>query len=381
MLSDRIDAVPPSGTVALSDRVKQKKAAGEDVVDLSVGEPDFPTPEPAVKAAERALHEGKTGYGPSRGIPQLRDAIAKRHTERRATPCQVENVMVTPAKHALLTFFLTTVDPGDEVIIPSPAWVSYAPQVLLCGGRPVHVEMDAAGRIDAESVKARLSGKTRAVLLNSPSNPTGAVQPEATVQALLDIAHDEGIWLLSDEVYGELTYDGHEAPSPAALQGSLENVAIVDGVSKTYAMTGWRIGWLIGPTGLMDAAVKVQQHSVTHPTLFAQYGAVEALAGDQTALARMQEAFAKRREIVVDGLDALDASFPDPMGAFYAFPRLPGFESGETLADALLDEVGVAVTPGEAFGPGGEGHVRMSYAASEAEIRDALDRIEQVVEG
>lgn len=380
MLSDRIGTVPPSSTVALSDRVKEKKAAGEDVIDLSVGEPDFGTPDPVVKAAEQALREGKTTYGPSRGIPELRRAIARRHRERRQTPCTVENVMATPAKHALLTFFLTTVDPDDEVVIPSPSWVSYAPQVRLCGGEPVRVERGPDGRIDTDAVEEAISDSTRAIVLNSPSNPLGAIQPREIVAELLEIAREHDIWLLSDEVYAELTYGGAEAVSPAAAQDGLSNVAVVDGVSKTYAMTGWRIGWLIGPEGLMDAAVRVQQHSVTHPTLFAQYGAVEALTGDQTSLARMREAFAERREAVVDGLEALDATFPTPEGAFYAFPRFDAFDSGEELADALLDEVGVAVTPGEAFGPGGEGHVRFSYAASMEDLEEALDRIATVVE-
>lgn len=380
VLSDRIGTVPPSSTVALSDRVKRKKADGEDVIDLSVGEPDFPSPQHVVKAAEQALHEGKTTYGPSRGIPELREAVAKRHRERRATPCEVENVMVTPAKHALLTFFLVTVDPGDEVIIPSPAWVSYAPQVRLCGGEPIRVERESDGSIDVEKLVDLAGERTRAVVLNSPSNPLGAVQGERTIRDLLELCRARDTWLVSDEVYAELTYDGVEAPSPAALQQSLDNVAIVDGVSKSYAMTGWRIGWLIGPAELMDAAVRVQQHSVTHPTLFAQYGAVEALAGDQTPLEEMRAAFAKRRKLVVDGLTHLGATFPDPRGAFYAFPRFPSFDSGEDLSDTLLEEAGVAVTPGEAFGPGGEGHVRLSYAASEAEIEEALERIAGVVE-
>lgn len=380
VLSDRIGSVPPSSTVALSDRVKAKKKAGEDVIDLSVGEPDFGTPDPVVKAAEQALRDGKTTYGPSRGIPELREAVADRHRARRSVPCAVENVLVTPAKHALLTFFLTTVDPGDEVLIPSPAWVSYAPQVRLCGGDPVHVPMDDGGRIDPDAVEAAITDRTRAIVLNSPSNPTGAVQDRSTVASLVEIAQARDLWLLSDEVYAELTYDGAEAPSPGEIADGLDHVAIVDGVSKAYAMTGWRIGWLIGPEELMEQTVKVQQHSVTHPTLFAQYGAVEALRGDQTALARMREAFAERRTLVLEGLADLGARFPDPEGAFYAFPRLPGFDSGEELAETLLEEAGVAVTPGEAFGPGGEGHVRLSYAASTDQLEQALERIGRTVE-
>lgn len=379
MLSKRIRAVPPSGTVALADVVKAKKAAGERVVDLTVGEPDFPTPAHVVAAAKAALDAGRTKYGPSMGVLALREAIARRHTERRATPTEVANVMVTPAKHALLTFFLTVLDPGDEVLIPTPAWVSYAPQVLLCGGKPVEVRLTPEGRLDLERLKEATTPRTRALVLNSPSNPTGGVLPEEDLRGALDLTRDAGAWVLSDEIYADLTYDGVEAPSPAALQGSLEGVAIVDGVSKGYAMTGWRIGWLLGPETLVKAANKVQQHSVTHPTLFAQDGAVAALTGDQACVAEMRATFEARRDKVTAALGALEATFPQPKGAFYVFPRFASHDSGEKLAMELLEKAGVAVTPGEAFGPGGEGHVRVSYAASDAELDAALDGLAKVV--
>ena len=330
-----------------------------------------------MEAGKKALLDGKTGYAPSMGIPELRQAIATRHTEHRDTPVASENVLVTPAKHALLTFFLTILDPGDELLVPTPAWVSYGPQARLCGAEPVEVpSLEAGARLDVDGLHEALTPRTRGLVLNSPSNPTGAVLPEEDVRAALEIAQDAGIWLISDEIYADLIYGDAKAPSPAGLQGSLENVAIVDGVSKGYAMTGWRIGWLIGPTVLMDQAKKVQQHSVTHPTHFAQYGAVAALEGDQTCVSEMREAFQARRDLMVDGLERLGATFPRPEGAFYIFPTLPGFDSGEKLSQALLQEAGIAATPGEAFGKGGEGHVRMSYAASEEDLRAALEGIE-----
>lgn len=379
VLSDRIESVAPSGTVAVGDRVKQKKAAGEDVIDLSVGQPDFPSPPEAVRAAEQALADGETGYGPSRGLPALREAVAERHRTRRSTPCEAENVLVTPAKHALLTAFLCTVDPGDEVVLPSPSWVSYAPQVKLCGGRPVHVETDD-GHVDPDDVHAAVTDDTRAIMLNAPSNPTGAVQPPSTVEALREIARDEDLWLVSDEVYGDLTHGDVDHVSPAADPGDLSNLAIVDGVSKAYSMTGWRVGWLVGPTELVEAAVKVQQHSVTHPTTFAQHGARAALEGADASLKRMQDAFQRRSHLVADRLDELGAEYPPLEGAFYAFPRFPGVDDGHELAHHLLEEAGVGVTPGEPFGPGGEGHVRISYAADEDDLAEALDRIESTVE-
>lgn len=379
MLSDRIQAVPGSETVAISDSVKEKRAAGEDVVDLSVGEPDFPTPPPVVKAAEKALHDGHTHYGPSAGIPELREAIVERQSHRRGTECAIENTLVTPAKHALFTFFLCTLDPGDEVILPTPAWVSYEPQIRLCGATAMHAQTQG-GHINPDDINEALTPDTKAIVLNSPANPTGTVQPEATVKALLDIAQDDELWLVSDEVYGELTHGSHTAQSPARIQGSLDNVAIIDGVSKAYAMTGWRIGWLLGPTPLIQSALKVQQHSITHPTLFAQYGAAEALRGDQSQLERMKTAFEQRRDYVVDRLDDLGATYPAPDGAFYAFPRFPGIEDGHAFAKHLLETQGVAVTPGEAFGTGGEGHVRLSYAASQEALETAFDRIESALE-
>ncbi len=380
MFSDRIATVPASGTVALADKVKQMRRQGKRIIDLSVGQPDFPTPSHIVAAAKKALDDGKTGYGPSLGIPELREAVADRHTKRRDTPVAVDNVLVTPAKHALLTFFLTVLDPGDEVIIPTPAWVSYAPQVLMCGARPVEVPTHRDGSLDLEAMAQAITDDTRAIVINSPSNPTGAVLSPDDIRGALDLAQDHGCWLLSDEIYSELTYGGTEAPSPAALQDSLDGVAIVDGVSKSYAMTGWRIGWLIGPDELIENATKVQQHSVTHPTLFAQYGAVQALIGDQTPVDEMRQAFTQRRRLVVDGLTDLGATFPEPRGAFYLFPTLPGFDSGHELANVLLDEVGIAATPGEAFGAGGDGHVRLSYAASQADLEAALEGFATVIE-
>lgn len=381
MFSERIASVPVSGTVSISDAVREREAAGEEVVDLSVGEPDAPTPDAAVAAAEKALRDGKTTYGPSQGIPELREAVAADHERLRGVPTRADKVLVTPAKHALLTTFLTLLDPGDEVIIPSPAWVSYGPQVRLCGATPVQVAMKASGQVDVDAVQEAIGPATRALLVNSPSNPTGAVQSRETMQALTELAGDEGVPLVSDEVYGKLTYDDTTFTSAAEVAPDEAEIVTVDGVSKAYAMTGWRIGWLVGSDELIEQAIKVQQHSITHPTLFAQYGAVDALEGDQSSVERLRKGFAERRRFLVDALESIGATFPDPGGAFYVFARFPGVDDGEAFAHRLLEETGVAVVPGEAFGPGGEGHVRISYAASQGALERAVEGFREVVDG
>jgi len=379
VFSDRIASVPVSGTVSISDAVRERRAAGEEVIDLSVGEPDAGTPEPVVAAAEKALRDGATTYGPSQGIPELRDAIAEDHRRLRGERVEPSRVLVTPAKHALLISLLTLLDPGDEVIVPSPAWVSYGPQIRLCNAEPVPVPVDDDGQIDVEAVQNAVTGSTEAILVNSPSNPLGVVQPEATLEALAETAADEDLTLVSDEVYGKLTYEGTPFTSAAEVAPDDLDLVTVDGVSKAYAMTGWRIGWLVADEDFVDEAIKVQQHSITHPTLFAQHGAVEALQGDQGFVDRLRSNFESRRDLVMDALDDMGASFPTPTGAFYAFPRFPGVDDGHDVAHHLIEEAGVAVVPGEAFGPGGEGHVRMSYAADTSDLERALAAIDEAL--
>jgi aspartate aminotransferase len=377
--SDRIASVPVSGTVSISDAVRRRRAEGEEVIDLSVGEPDAGTPEPVVAAAEKALRDGATTYGPSQGIPELRAAIADDHEQLRGETVDPSRVLVTPAKHALLTAFLVLLDPGDEVIVPTPAWVSYGPQVRLCNAEPVPVPVADDGRIDTEGVREAIGPDTQAILVNSPSNPMGTVQGETVMRELAELAADAGLALVSDEVYAKLTYEEGAFTSAAEVAPEELDLVTVDGVSKAYAMTGWRIGWLVGAEAFLEEAIKVQQHSITHPTLFAQHGAVEALAGEQGFVDRMRETFRNRRDLVLDRLDEMGAEYPHPGGAFYAFARFAGVEDGDDFAHRLLDETGVAVVPGEAFGPGGEGHVRLSYAAERSQLERALDAIGEVV--
>lgn len=381
MFSQRIASVVESGTVAISDAVREREAAGETVIDLSVGEPDASTPDPIVAAAQKALRDGATTYGPSRGIPELRDAIANDYERLRGSRVDPgSQVLVTPAKHALLTSLIVLLDPGDRVLIPSPAWVSYAPQVRLCGGEPVFVPLEEEGQLDIQGLQAEFSGDTKAVIVNSPSNPTGGVQKRDRMKALADVATDEGITIVSDEVYGKLTYGDTPFTSAAEVASQDTQLITVDGVSKAYAMTGWRIGWLTGSAHLVDEALKVQQHSITHPTLFAQHGAVEALAGDQRPVEQMRSSFESRRDLLVAALNELGATFPTPGGAFYIFARFPGVDDGSAFAHRLLEHTGVAVVPGEAFGPGGEGHVRISYAASREKLEKAIEAFAEVVE-
>jgi len=378
VFSERIASVPVSGTVSISDAVRQRRARGDEVIDLSVGEPDAATPDAVVAACEKALRDGATTYGPSQGIRPLREAIAGDHERLRGQPIDPDQVLVTPAKHALLEAFLVLLDDGDQVLIPSPAWVSYAPQVRLCGAQPVQVPVGDEGQVPVDEMRERANEDTQAVLVNSPSNPTGAVQTRETMAAVAEMAAEEDLTLVSDEVYGKLVYEGTFTSAAEVAPEDLE-VVTVDGVSKAYAMTGWRIGWLTASPSFVQEALKVQQHSVTHPTLFAQHGAVEALQGDQGFVDRLREGFADRRDLVVDRLEAMGAQFPHPGGAFYVFARFPGVEDGDAFAHDLLDEAGVAVVPGEAFGPGGEGHVRLSYAVDRDTLERGLDRIEEVL--
>lgn len=377
MYSDRIASVPVSGTVSISDAVRKRRAAGDEVIDLSVGEPDAGTPEHVVAAAEKALRDGATTYGPSQGIPQLREAIAEDHRRLRDETIEPNQVIVTPAKHALLEAFLVLLDPGEEVLVPTPAWVSYGPQIRLCNGEPVAVPVSEDGQIDVEAMREAIGPDTRAILVNSPSNPMGAVQSEEVLAEVAQLAADEDVALVSDEVYAKLTYT--EFTSAAEVAPEELELVTVDGVSKAYAMTGWRIGWLVASSTFVDEALKVQQHSITHPTSFAQHGAVEALTGAQGFVEQMRETFRQRREFVLSELDAMGASYPQPDGAFYAFARFPGVEDGDAFAHRLLEEAGVAVVPGEAFGPGGEGHVRISYAADRSQLEQALAAIREVV--
>ena len=380
MVSQRLQAVPPSGTVAISNLVSEMKASGiDDIISFSLGEPDFTTPGNVIDAAVDSLHKGFTHYTPSMGLPELRKDIADSTRAKNGIPCGPQNVLVTPTKQAIFMWALAYLDPGDEVLIPDPAWVSYEAVVLLAGAKPVYVPtyFNEGYVIDPERVRAAITPKTKAIIINSPSNPTGAVQPEDTLKAIAEICVEKDIIVLADEIYEHIIYSGKHV-SLASLPGMWERTYTVSGLSKTYAMTGWRIGWLIADD--IKSINKLQPHSITCCTAVVQQAAIEAIEGPQEARDAMVKEFKKRRDLALDLLSEIkDLECNKPDGAFYLFPRLDKDVDSNTVAKKLLQEGHVAVTPGRAFGPCGEGSFRMSYAASEDDITEGIARMRKVL--
>lgn len=375
-----MDRIVGSATVAIAAKVAAKKAEGVDMVSFSMGEPDFDTPEHVREAAKKALDAGHTHYTPGPGIPELRQAIADTHARDNGTPCGPQNVLVTPTKQAVMMSLLAVADQGDEVLLPDPGWVSYAPITQWAHATPVPVPLDAEKgfRMTPDAVAARITPKTRAIVLNSPSNPTGGVNTPDDVRGIVELAQDHDFWIVSDEIYQKLLYDG-EHVSPAALDGGFERTITLDGLSKSFAMTGWRMGWAVAPEPAFKQMSKLQSHSITHCTSFAQHGAVAALTGPQDSVQAMKGAFLERRRLMVDGLrDLPGVTCAEPAGAFYAFPHFDQAEAeggDEALTLRLIEEAHVAGTPGSAFGDAGRGHIRFSYAASTERIEEGLRRM------
>lgn len=369
-----------SGTVKITDAVATLRKEGRHVVSFSVGEPDFDTPRPAREAAKRALDEGKTHYVSAWGIPELREAIAEKSRRENDIACEAGNVLVTPAKQAIFYAILGLVEKGDEVLLPDPAWVSYEPLIELAGGKVVRVPatLETEFRMTPEAIAERVTSKTKLLITNSPSNPTGGVATKDDVQGWGDLARDHDFWLMSDELYEKVLYEGAHH-SPAALPGMLERTLVVNGFSKAYAMTGWRMGWLLADKPILKRLVKLQQHSLTHPAAYSQYGALEALRMDQRPVQEMLSEFRARRDIVVKGLREIPGwQVNEPKGAFYVFPRFDHQVTSMEMAERLLHDGGVAVTPGIEFGPLGESHLRISYATSRENLRRGLSAIADV---
>ena len=380
--SPRMDRITASATVATSNLVAEKRRQGMDVVSFSVGEPDFDTPQHIKDAAIKALQEGKTKYVPGPGIPELREAVAAYHAKENKIACKAENVLIAPSKQSVLYSILATADQGDEVVIPDPAWVSYEPMVQWAHAKPVGVPLTAETgfRMTPEAVAQRITKKTRAIVLNSPSNPTGGVNTDADVKGIADLAKDHDLWVISDEMYQKIRFDGAPHLSPASLPGMSERTITLDGCSKTYAMTGWRIGWAVAPKPAFVQLDKLQSQSLTHCTSFAQYGAVAAVTGPKDSVETMRKEFQARRDLIVAGLRKLPGvTCPNPGGAFYVFPRFDpkhwGGLDDDKLCMELIDKAGLATTPGSSFGAHGKNHLRMSYATSRDRIAEGLKRL------
>lgn len=377
----RVLAIEPSATVRISDLVTTLKARGQQILSLAIGEPDFPTPAHIVDAAKKALDADFTKYTPAPGIRELREAIAEKSEKENRIPAKPENVLVAPTKHTLFMTCMALLDAGDEAIIPDPGWVSYAPMVRLAGAKPIPVRAaDEEGFVpSADAVAEAITPRTRLLMINSPSNPAGSVYSRDEISALADLAEDHDLVLVSDEIYEKIRYEG-EHVSPASLDGMFERTVTVNGFSKTYSMTGWRLGWLVAPPPLFKEISKVQEHTITCATAFVQKAGVAALRGPTGPLEAMVKEFRARREVVLKELSRIpEASTYRPSGAFYVFPRIDSPLDSATLSERILKEASVAVTPGSAFGAAGEGHLRISYAASRETITEGMKRIREVL--
>ena len=386
-LARRMASLEPSATLAMAAKASALAASGVDVIDLSVGEPDFPTPAHICAAAEAAIRAGKTKYTPAAGIPDLRKAVAadaSRRTGLAVTPAQV--VVSNGAKHALHNVFMALLDEGDEVIVPAPYWVSYGELIKLSGAKPVLLETSIADdfKLRPEAFRAALTPKTRMLLLCSPSNPTGVVYTPDELRALADISIEADLAVIADEIYDQLVFDGRQSPSfPTLRPGLADRTVVVAGVSKTYSMTGWRIGWTISPEPLAKAIGNLQSQETSNPCSVSQHAALAALTGPQDCVADMCRAFQKRRDLVAKTLSALPGvRLPEIGGAFYAFfdiqeplarAQSRGIATSAAWCEALLEQEHVALVAGSAFGA--EGHVRMSFAAAEEKLTDGLARI------
>jgi aspartate aminotransferase len=392
MLSERVTKIKPSATLAMDTKAKAMKAEGLDIVNFGVGEPDFDTPDYIKEAAIKAIKEGFTKYTAVGGIDPLKDAIIAKLKKDNGLDYTREEIIVScGAKHSLYNIAQALYGPGDEVLIPSPYWVSYPDQVLLSDAVPVFVPTTEADSfmVKPEALEAKITKKTKALILNSPSNPTGFIYDRKTLEAIAAIAVKHNIYVIADEVYEKLVYDGHEHISIASLGKEIKALTIVvNALSKSHAMTGWRIGYAAGPKDVVKAMTNIQSQSTSNPNSIAQKAAVAAFTGPQDFVDMMHDEFDKRRKFLVDGLNSIKGirCLP-PTGAFYAFPNVSALygKKAETrqinssldFALYLLEEAKVALVHGEAFGD--DNYIRISYATSMENIKKALDRIKEAV--
>jgi aspartate aminotransferase len=388
MLAKRLATLAPSATLAVQAKAKELKSRGIDVISFGAGEPDFDTPERVKEAAIQAMRRGQTKYTEVGGIPELRAAACGKFKRDNGLDYEPADVLIScGAKHTLYNVFVALLDPGDEVIVPSPYWVSYPEQVRLLDGVPVTVATrEATGfDIDPERIAAAVTAKTKIIVLNSPNNPTGAVFSPAALEAMARLAVDRGLWLVSDECYEALTFEGRHVSVASFGPAVKGRTIVVNTCSKAYAMTGWRIGFAAGPRAIIKAMTDVQSQVTSNPSSIAQWAAVEALSGPQDDVAKMAREFDRRRRLIIDGLNALPGvRCVMPKGAFYAFADVSGLfgrrraggaplsGSGD-VAGFLLDEARVAVVPGADFGS--DAHVRLSYATSAELISEGLRRM------
>ena len=392
-ISARIGAISESATLAVDAKAKALKAAGRPVIGFGAGEPDFPTPDYIVEAAVAAARDPKNHrYSPAGGLPELKQAIADKTKRDSGYEIEASQVLVTNGgKHAVYNAFATLLDPGDEVLLPAPFWTTYPEAIQLAGGVPVEVPADETQNylVTVEQLEAARTEKTKALLFCSPSNPTGAVDSPEAVEAIGRWALEHDIWVVTDEIYEHLVYGDAEFSSIVVeAPGLVDTCVVLNGVAKTYAMTGWRVGWMIGPRDVVKAATNLQSHATSNVANVSQRAALAAVTGDLSAVATMRAAFDRRRQTMVAMLNEVPGFVcPEPMGAFYAYPAVKGAlgrdvkgrvaESSADLAEIILDEVEVAVVPGEAFGT--PGYLRLSYALGDDDLAEGVGRIQSLL--
>ena len=392
-ISARIAAIAESATLAVDGKAKALKAAGRPVIGFGAGEPDFPTPDYIVEAAAAATRVvSNHRYTPTPGLPELREAIVAKTKRDSNYEITVDQVLVTNGgKQSVYQAFASIIDPGDEVLLPSPFWTTYPEAIKLAGGKSVEVFADESQNylVTVEQLEAARTPKTKALLYCSPSNPTGSVYSPEQAKAIGEWALKNNIWVISDEIYEHLLYDGATAPSlPVLVPGLADTCIIVNGVAKTYAMTGWRVGWMIGPKDVIKAATNLQSHLTSNVANVSQRAAIAALTGNLDAVHMMGEAFNRRRKLIVGLLNEIPGFIcPMPQGAFYVYPSVKGVlgktirgkvaNTSAELATIILDEVEVAAVPGEAFGP--SGYLRFSYATSDEDIVEGIGRIKKLL--
>lgn len=388
-LSNRVSKVSPSSTLAITAKAKELKASGLDVIGLGAGEPDFNTPDNIIQAAYRSMGEGHTKYTPAGGLAELKQAIIGKFRRDQGLDYKASEIIVTNgAKHALYTLFQVILNDGDEVIIPTPYWVSYPEQVKLAGGEPVFIDGEEANhfKITGRQLEDAITSKTKAVIINSPSNPTGMVYSKEELAEIGEVCKANNILIISDEIYEKLLYDGHEHVSISQLSPELKDLTIIiNGVSKSHSMTGWRIGYAAGNETIIKAMTDVASHSTSNPATPSQYGAIEAYNGTQEPVEKMRRAFEERMNIIhkklinIPGVTCLK-----PQGAFYLYPNVKeasetaGYKDVDSFVRALLEEALVAVVPGSSFGS--PENIRLSYAASLELLEEAISRIHSFVE-
>jgi aspartate aminotransferase len=391
-LSKKTSLIKPSPTLSIDAKAKMLKASGKDVINFGAGEPDFDTPDNIKDAAVKAIRDGFTKYTPVGGIDELKEAIIEKLKKDNNLHYEKNEIMVScGAKHCLYNIAEALFDIGDEVIVPAPYWVTYPDQILLNNAIPVilRTEERDSFKMTPELIKAKLSKKTKALILNSPSNPTGIAYDRKSLEAIAEIAIENDFYIISDEIYEKLTYDGFEHISIASLGNEIkQRTIVVNGLSKSYAMTGWRVGFSAGPEDIIKAMTKLQSQSTSNPTSIAQKAAIEALRGPQEFVYRMVSEFDKRRKYMIERLNRIEGvTCIKPVGAFYAFPNVSFYygrkfrdkkiNSSVDLSSYLLDEAMVAVVPGAAFGD--DRYIRLSYATSMDNIEKGLDRIESAL--